>query len=142
MYLYIKNNKGFTLLEGLMGMFVMSVLVMLILQMVLVLNDTMISYYNKRQDTLFIMQANRDFFKSQNTYVKDNILYFETYDKETITYEKSEDKIIRQVNNAGYEVILSNIESAKFYEENNKFYLEVKHNNEQEKILYIGTNYF
>lgn len=123
-------------------MFVMSVLVMLILQMVLVLNDTMISYYNKRQDTLFIMQANRDFFKSQNTYVKDNILYFETYDKETITYEKSEDKIIRQVNNAGYEVILSNIESAKFYEENNKFYLEVKHNNEQEKILYIGTNYF
>lgn len=142
MHRYLNDRKGFTLLEALMGMFVMSVLFLLILQMVMVLNDNMISYYNKRQDVLFVMQANRDILKAKNIKIDDNILVFETYEGDEVSYSQSGDEIVRKVNNEGYEVVLSNIDYVNFYMANDKIYAEVKHKNEEEKNIFIGKELF
>lgn len=136
------NNRAFTLLEALMGMIVLSVLMMLICQMVIVLNTNMQSYYNKRQDVLFIMQTNREVLSSKLITASGDTLSFKKIDGETVTYTLKENEVIRQVDGSGYEVVLSNVEAINFYQKGKYYYMDVTHINTELQTYFICYPYY
>lgn len=138
----LSNNYAFTLLEALMGMIVLSVLMILICQMVIVLNTNMQSYYNKRQDILFIMQTNREVLSSKHITSSGSVMTFQKIDGEVVTYSLKNNEVVRQVDGSGYEVVLSNVEAIEFYQKGNNHYMNVTHINSEEQTYYICQTYY
>ncbi len=127
---FVFNNNGFTLLEALLGLFVMAILVLLIMQATLLLNSIMYDNYNSRQTVLFSIQTNRDIFAAKDIYTTNQQLVIDKYSGDQVTYLEKNNKLIRKVNDKGHEIILNNVDKIYFENYHNYINMEVKFLNE------------
>lgn len=124
---YVLNNKCFTLLEALVGIFVMGVLLYLCMNFIIILNDNQDYSYAKEETTLFISQVQEDFLSSVKVNVKKEQLKFITYNKDKITYEVDKDRLVRKVEGKGYEIVLSSVSSLSFKRVKNNVEVSIKY---------------
>jgi len=137
------NNKGFTLLESLIGLFVMGVIAFLILQVTMVMGHNYDDFYQERQLILFPMQIEEDFLMADKVETSNHLLTITTHDQQVISYEFQNNKILRQVENKGGEVVLADVETCKFYQQENNIFVEVSFLGEDKKYkLFLGDKKF
>ncbi len=137
------SNQGVTLLESLMAMFVMSILLINIMQFVTVVEMNMNNFYNQKQMANLTLMIHEDFIHTSDYQIDENKLVLETYKNQDIIYQVEDDQLIRKIDNQGHEVILINIESLSFIDQNNIIKVNVKFNNDQEEYEKImGTIFF
>lgn len=132
------SNKGYTLIEGLVGLLIMSMIVFLILNLMNVIKFGYNDNYEDRERILFVMQSNEDFLASQEVYVQNNVVYFEYYNNITVNYKFKNNKLIRQVNNQGYEILINNLKKINFWEENNNILYQLQNFQKQEIYGILG----
>lgn len=126
----LKDKKGFTLLEAMMGIFIMSVIALLILQVILVVSKNDLSGRNIRQLNLFTMQIQADFLSSYDVEVENEKLNFDQPDN-IVTYKMKNNKLLRQVNSKGSETALMNISKIKFEKNKDIVKMEVRFSNDK-----------
>ncbi len=122
------NNKGFTLLEAMMGMFIMAIISVLILQMMLVVTKNMNTLKNQRQLMLFIMQIQKDLISTKKIEFEENgDMKLSGYKETFIEYDFSEKKhkILRQKNGKGSEIALYEVKNVNYSNINNLLEMEI-----------------
>lgn len=119
------SDRGFTLLDTLMGMFVMGFLLILLSTMTLLLKDNYFENNERREVLLFIMQIQNDFLETKKINNSSSKLSLNFYNKKNITYKMINDKLIRQVNGKGYEVVVNNLEKCIFGYKDEVIYYEL-----------------
>ncbi|MFV0246589.1 MAG: competence type IV pilus minor pilin ComGF [Mycoplasmatales bacterium] len=126
------NNKGFTLIESLMALMVYSFLIINIMQFMLVLKYNVDNYYNDKQLLNLSTSLTSDFIATKEVEVKDDKLINYLTDGEEINYKFINDKLIRQVDNKGGEVLLLNVEDIKFVNNNGLYEANIKFKDNKE----------
>lgn len=122
----LKCDDGFTLLEALMGMFIMAVITLLFLQMTIMINFASYDMKINRDLMLFTMQIQRDLIKSENATGGEQLnLNLTDDEKGDISYKMSGNKLIRQAPKGG-ETSLVGVKEIKFSLENKVIYMEVQ----------------
>ena len=123
----IKN--GFTLIDTLLSLAIVSI-VSLLSFTYLQTCASLINYSEDLQEQMGILQIREILMVSSDIQLKDNeISYLYNNKKYKLLYEKH-----RIVKKEGYEILIENIENAKFIEEKDDIYLEYKKNKKSYKI--------
>ena len=133
------NNKGYTLLESIIGMFMLSIISLLILTMIMTMSKNNIDNYNQRNSALIINKMEKDFFGSTKYDVSLKKLTINTKQNGTIEYKCKNDKLSRSVNDKGNETVIAGIKDCKFVKRNG-VNLELIFNNGDVKEVYIGES--
>lgn len=109
----MKNEAGFTLIEVMV-----TFAIFLIIASVIPQYFKLISFdarYNQRLETsIFFQQLANDVHEAAQINVLNNILYLEKMNNQTVTYAFSQQRIRRQVNNQGQEIVLLNVQQIQF----------------------------
>lgn len=110
----LQTEQGFTMLEMLYAFFVFCIIMSL---MPLILKTIFTSGIDNRLQRLewevFISQVKKEMRMIDNLYILNGQLFLKE-GEEVISYEKYKDKIRRQVNMKGHEVMLQKVKSMKF----------------------------
>lgn len=123
----IKN--GFTLIDTLLSLAIVSI-VSLLSFTYLQTCASLINYSEDLQEQMGILQIREILMVSSDIQLKDNeISYLYNNKKYKLLYEKH-----RIVKKEGYEILIENIENAKFIEEKDDIYLEYKKNKKSYKV--------
>lgn len=142
-HLKVCNEKGFTLLETMLALFIfilsLTLMTTMVQQFKIVRQQTMRT--NHLEWHLFLNQFEYEVDQSLFLSTDGNSIYFEKYNDikklpEVISYQKMKGKkvIIRQVDSTGYQPILMNIKSMSFALKENNLILDATFlNNEQYK---------
>lgn len=130
---FVSNNQAYSLLDALMGLFVMGFILFLLVTFITVLNDNYHTNEDLKQLNLFIMQIQEDIIDSEEIKVEQNKMSMVTYLEDSITYSIDEDKLIRKVNNSGYEILLNDLEEFQFVSNQGIIEIKVKFK-DQEKV--------
>ncbi|MBM7693284.1 prepilin-type N-terminal cleavage/methylation domain-containing protein [Peribacillus deserti] len=121
-----KNEKGFTLIEMLLSVVILSTLASLILTgMIFLKKDFEVKSINKMEWELFLHQINRDIRTSTMQTAAGSTLTLFVKNR-TITIEKYQDKIRRRIDGSGHEILLQNTQSFHVKTEGEGLNLEVK----------------
>ncbi len=110
------NNSGFTLIEILVSLVVVVVSMQILLGLILTFNRPESNHQVGDKEVLLIKQLERDLILCRKIN-KLNPFHCTTYIDEAISYEISNNKLVRKINGRGYEVIYPQIDS--YYVENN-----------------------
>lgn len=129
---FVFNNKGFTLIESLMALMVYSFLIINIMQFMLVLKYNVDNYYDDKQLLNLSTSLTSDFIATREVEVKDDKLINYLTDGEEISYKFINNKLIRQVDNKGGEVLLLNVEDIKFVNNNGLYEANIKFEDNKE----------
>ncbi len=129
---YVLNNKGFTLLETLIGLVVFSLIIIMMLNFLNVLKFNLTNNYETKQVVLFLSKVQEDILETKKVVeVSNDKLTLKNYLNENITYVKDKNRLIRKKNNQGYEIILNELENIKFEYINNILYVNLKFKNSE-----------
>ncbi|NEW63399.1 prepilin-type N-terminal cleavage/methylation domain-containing protein [Granulicatella sp. zg-ZJ] len=124
-YQFLKNKKGFTLLETVVSLFVFCVITILLLS-----TQPMITKYHgymrQHHETAFIQFKNYlEYCLSKEQYIKhDTNVLFTQIDKKTIRYEQYHNILRRTTDKGGYEPLLFNVQ--KWYVNKQKDYYHIR----------------
>lgn len=131
------NNKAYTLLEALLGIILLTILLSLCLNFLVILKQNNNDSANQEQLVVFLGQIQEDFLSSQTFVVNPELLSLTTYNEEEITYQKQQNRLVRQVNQAGYEIVLTDLKSIEFSAQNQvvKINLVFQNNDQYEGVL-------
>ncbi|MFC0014810.1 MULTISPECIES: competence type IV pilus minor pilin ComGF [Allobacillus] len=110
MYLYTKNNQGFTLLSTLIALTILMLLSSLILPLLVTVQKIESPTYKKdyewRQFHFYLM---KEFNEAQFVTIEDQAIQFHLPNNIVNRYELYFDKIRRRGNESGHEVILTDV---------------------------------
>lgn len=127
------NNKGFTLIETILGLLVVSISVLLIsgyLQLV-----SKIDYdFHYGEDEVSIRQLRLIYVLSSSITIDDQRVCFDYMNNELCLYQK-DDKLILT---PGYQVFMKDLKSVIFSRYDNCLYLQYHHKNQTEEKRVIG----
>lgn len=139
----VLTNKGFTLLEALMSMFVMTFLTFLILQWVNIIGTTTVNFEHQKQIIIMTNYVQNDFIGIQKYNILNNKVELIDFNNETISYELRDKKIIRQKNNKGYEVLVTGVDKINFTKSTigNYITMEVIFSDQEKIETILSSNY-
>lgn len=137
----IATNKGFTMIEILIALFVISCVMLLLLQFMYISKNNYFDNYYTRQIDMLIIQSEDDFLETKKCMISGNKLLLERYDDNRVTYEFSSDKLIRKVNNRGSEVLLYELQNITFWKDGERIYMRGAFKNDQKFEEILGIEY-
>ncbi|MDF2945717.1 MAG: putative Competence protein ComGF [Bacillales bacterium] len=130
------KRRGNTLIELLLSIFVFALSFTLLGTLITSFKtnmDTNSSYSFYELQTAFTQMRNEITSSNLTTINTGNILSFKNSKGEIVAYKLYGDRVIRQVNGAGYVVLLFNIKSFRTFKSDSKLFIEV---------MTIGDNYY
>ncbi len=133
------NNRGFTLLEALVGIMLMVTLLFLCSMFLHTIKDNLDDNYEENELILFISQIQKDFLEGKSIQVNKKQITIKNYVNERITYRFTGEKLIRQVNGSGQEIALLNADEISFTKDNKVVKVNVVFENGGEYYGYLGT---
>lgn len=111
----LNNNRGFTLLEVMFTLFVLSVIVFLLpLLIKQVMYHDLVERLNEKEVEIFFMQLSKEIHSALAIQVHDDTLYITHKDGRVASYGRYGANVRRQVNGSGQERALQNIETISF----------------------------
>ncbi|WP_280768419.1 competence type IV pilus minor pilin ComGF [Salipaludibacillus daqingensis] len=128
----IKDERGLSLLETLIGLFILLTVVFFFPSVFISLTNASpdVNEFAYEEYILFINQLQMEYKRSDNYFVNDrhNKLYLVKEDdlNNIVHFEQYQDKIRRQVNGVGHEVFMQQIKGFKVYERSYGLDVEVK----------------
>ena len=134
---FVLIRSGYTLLESIVGMFILSIIILQVMNLILIMNKSNIENYHTKNISLLSNKMDEDFFLAKSVHVNHNILEIETLNNEKIIYKIENNKLKRTVNNKGNEILIYNIKSGHFIN-NNGIFLYMDYGVRNEKF-YLGT---
>ncbi len=123
---FVFSNRSFTLIEALISIFVMSSIIFLLFNFMSVLKNTIHHDIKKNSYTIAIIHIKEDLLETKECNVKNGELFLKLYNDVKVSYTFEKNRLVRKVNNKGYEIILSDIKMGSFINENNNIYLKIK----------------
>lgn len=109
------NNRGFTLLEIMFTLFILSAIVFLFpLFIELMRSQEQTNLLNSKEVEIFFMQLSKEIHSATCIQVHSNTLYITHKDGKTATYARYGTNVRRQVNGTGQERALQNIKTIAF----------------------------
>lgn len=117
------NNQGFTLLEGMTSLLVLSFLTLMWMQLLTIIVKSNELNQESIQLSLLDSRMRSDFRACKSLNTKNNALQIKLVNGDLVTYEPYEDKIIRKVNNRGYEPVLK-LGDVNLYNRGTRVYLK------------------
>lgn len=136
---FVPKRKAFTLLEALMGLFIMSILCMLLLTFMNINKYQQIDNKELEQITLFIIQVQKDLSNSKEAIVTKDMLTLINEEEQRITYQYDRKRLIRQVNKKGYQITLNNLDKIKFYQDKKIIKIKVIFQNKEKYEEVLGA---
>ena len=120
---FVLANKGYTLLETLVGLIVLGVLMTLLLAMVQMMNKNNVNNYFNRNVSVIVTKLENDFIAAKSTSLEEGKLKMELYsgDKK-VTYKCQGNKLVRRVNGLGGETLIDNLDSCSINSIDDKSY--------------------
>lgn len=113
----MRKQEGFTLLSMMLGLTIfMVVLILLVSVSKIMVNRFDDSLGDRKEMTLFLAQLSRELHYSQSVFSSDNqqVLYLDK-GTERISYKQSNpNRLIRQVNESGYDIVLQHAKNVLF----------------------------
>lgn len=132
------SKDAFTLLEVLMGLFVVSVISLLMLQITILTSITNQDIEDERQLALFLMNISNELALSKSIDVNNQTLVIKPLDySDDIIYKYKNNKIIRTRNDKGSETVISGVKNAKFVKKNKKIFLDITFKNNKDYMIYV-----
>lgn len=132
------NNQAYTLLECIMGLFVLTIVVMMLMFMVQVMQKNNINNYFNRNTTSLINTLEADFLASKKATVTLGVLDLEVLEEnKTISYACSSSKLVRRVNYLGGETVISDLDACSISSKDDQIFIKVKYLG-KEKEIYVG----
>lgn len=132
------NNKGYTLLECIMGMFVLSFVIIMLMFMIQVMHKNNINNYFNRNITSLVNTLESDFLSAKKADVKIGILDLEVLEEnKTISYVCSTNKLVRRVNYLGGETVISDLDSCHIFSKDDNIFVKLKYK-DKVKEIYVG----
>ncbi|MCT8138673.1 prepilin-type N-terminal cleavage/methylation domain-containing protein [Anaerobacillus sp. CMMVII] len=108
-----QKNMGFTLIEVLISFSIFLVICSLIPQfMKLISHEPKLLHH--MEVSLFFQQLASDVDRAATVFVVNNTLYLNQANNEQVTYSMFQQRIRRQVNNKGQEIVLQNVSEVTF----------------------------
>ncbi len=129
---YVIKNNGFTLIEALISILIMSSIIFLLFNFLLLLKSNINYDKNRSSYTTSIIHIKEDFLESKEYEIKKGNLFLNKYNNEEVSYIFDNNRLIRKVNNKGYEIMLSDVKEVSFQKENNIIYLNVLFSGDKE----------
>lgn len=117
------NNAGFTLLEGMTSLLVLSFLAIMWMQLVTIIVKSNEISQESVQLSLLDSRMRSDLRACKSLDIKNNIIQIKLTNGDLVTYEPYQDKLIRKVNNRGYEPVLK-LGEISLYNHGNRVYLK------------------
>lgn len=138
---FVLANKGYTLLETLIGLIVLGVLMTLLLAMVQMMSKNNINNYFNRNVSVIVTKLENDFIAAKSTTLDNGKLKIDQYsgDKK-VTYKCQGKKLVRRVNGLGGETLIDNLDSCSISSINDKSYKINITYKKLSKELYVGKN--
>ncbi|MFD2446041.1 competence type IV pilus minor pilin ComGF [Bacillus sp. CGMCC 1.16607] len=121
------GNKGFTLLEAILGLAafcLMAALFPFTMQIINGITETE-SRLQKMEWEVFSSQIKKEIRTSDKIQINSNFISL-TKDVASVTYEQYGTKLRRRVNGAGHEIILQNVKNVSFTQVKNGVFILVK----------------
>lgn len=133
----LTNNLGFTMLEAIVGMLVLSVIIFLLMSLILVMNKNNINnYFNRNTATINQMMAT-DVDASNKLEIKLGMIILKPLNQDKkVTYQCQGKKLVRRVNGLGGETLISNLDRCHVREEGSGALLILKMGT-LEKEIYV-----
>lgn len=121
------DERGFTLPEMLIAFSIFLLITSFIplFMKVMFINSEQKRGLNKMEWEVFLQQIKMELRESKAITINEGKIHFGKYNGETVTFEKYNTSIRRQVNSRGHEILLQNIKELKFSSAGNGFSLEV-----------------
>lgn len=136
----LKNNQGFTLLEGIIGLLCYSIIAILLLILILVMNKNNINNYEKNHISMINNQIENDLLASKKIIKNGNKLEFYNYnDENKIDYSCGINSFSRKKHNAGTNKLISGISFCKIIEQEKQYYLQFYYNDKKYKIYLCNS---
>lgn len=108
------NARGFILIMAIFSLFILCLTTFLLSQAWIVTRHLNFQSSPPRQDLwLFSHQLENELLRGSNIQVTNNTLSFQL-DQDSVRFFLSGDRLVRQVNEQGYEIVLLNIRSVSF----------------------------
>lgn len=128
---FIKDNKGFTLIEVLIALFCLSFALLLFVGVCSVLQHFP-TQGTLQDDVIAIRQLRMILVQSDNVQVDPDSLSFHYHGKDYVLKEHRQ----RLVKSPGYEIFLKDINDSEFYEQGGCIYVSWNRNKKQDALLY------
>ncbi|RXI99588.1 hypothetical protein DS745_14790 [Anaerobacillus alkaliphilus] len=109
----MKHKNGFTLVEVLIAFSILILLTSFLPQAIKVIRFEP-KLLHHMETSLFFQQLTLDVQLSSTIQVANNILYLQQNNEEEVTYAYFQNRVRRQVNHKGQEIVLQNISTIKF----------------------------
>lgn len=107
---FFHNQKGFTLIESLLSLYILTFVSSLIILLLSTLFfKTSVQSIQPFELENFVIQSQNEFREINDWKVEKNVIHMTTKFDEHITYSLYNKLIRRQVDNAGHEVLLQNV---------------------------------
>lgn len=115
------SKNGFTLIEMLLSFMIFLVIVFSLPLLLKVFDIWTIpkNDFSQLEWQIFTQQSKLEIRESAEIHVDDHQLRFTKFTGEIVTYELYNNKLRRQVNGRGHEILLQNIKSVRFKPKNN-----------------------
>lgn len=120
----MKKANGFTIIEVLVAFSIFLLIASVIPQFIKTISFEP-KLLQRLETSIFFQQFVFDVQKSGNVYADHNSLYLQQ-DNEIVTYAYFQQKIRRQVNGKGHEIVLQNVSNVEFSEWNNGIDVKVE----------------
>ncbi len=121
-----------------MGLFVVSVISLLMLQITILTSITNQDIEDERQLALFLMNISNELALSKSIDVNNQTLVIKPLDySDDIIYKYKNNKIIRTRNDKGSETVISGVKNAKFVKKNKKIFLDITFKNNKDYMIYV-----
>ncbi|WP_349407772.1 competence type IV pilus minor pilin ComGF [Pseudalkalibacillus sp. SCS-8] len=108
-----RNEKGYTLLECLLSLFMCMALISLMPGLFQVIFSTDEQALKHQEVALFFQQADKEIQGSASAAIFGETLYLTQQDERVVTYERIGTRVVRKVDGKGYEIILLDVTSFK-----------------------------
>lgn len=126
------NNDGFTLIEMQVAIFVFSVTIFLLNNLLISSNWQISSNFNS-QITFLISSVQKELRQTLELECHDQTMILEKYDGDLIKYEVVNDNLVRTLNGSGHEIVMYDVPSFELNEKENICVI-----NTTEKEIIIG----
>lgn len=134
----IRNQKGFTLIESLLSLYILSFIsILLIMLLSTLLFQTNSKKLHPFELENFVIQAQSELREANEWGVNNNVIFMTSRHDEHITYSTYNELIRRQVEGRGHEVLLQNVSSFSCEEFDNGIKLNITDINGNKFIRYI-----
>lgn len=132
-------NDGFTLLEALLSLFIMSFLLFLLINFSFTIKKSIHEGKEQKELTMLVAHMQEDLIESKKSSIFKNKLNLMKYNKEKVTYEFKNKELVRKVNGKGYEIVLQDIEGVAFYKKNNLIKMNIFYGDKiNEEVVSVG----